>query len=492
MSVELNVADVDFLGDSFTFLDCPGSIEFQADAAVRSPACDAAVVVCEPDEKKVPALQLILKQLEDRGIPHFLFLNKIDKAEPACATSCPCCSRRASKPLVLRQIPIWENGIATGFVDLALERAFVYREHAPIARWSRCRRHVAEREKEARFTMLEQLADYDDELMEQLLDDVPPPRDKVFDDLAKELRDGLICPVLLGSAENGNGILRLLKALRHEAPFVERTAQAPRRREAPSLCAYVLKTFHTRAWRQAFARARADRRRSPTAHGRMAAPTRSASRGVFKCHGPGADQARRRRRPATPSPSAGSTHQDRRHAQHGEGREASQIETPAPTAAGVRHGHRRQGPQGRGEAHLGASPRSSRRIPRSRSTHSQDTGEMLLWGQGEMHLRVALERLQRKYGIDASTSQPRQIPYKETIRKSARECAAATRSNPAGTASSATWWSRSAAAARWRASNSPTRSPAAWCRKHYIPSVEIGVRDYLSTGRSASRWSMSR
>ena len=50
-------------------------------------------------------------------------------------------------------------------------------------------------------------------------------------------------------------------------------------------------------------------------------------------------------------------------------------------------------------------------------THSQDMGEMVLWGQGEMHLRVALEKLVRKYGIDAST-RPRQIPYKETIRKS--------------------------------------------------------------------------
>ena len=55
-----------------------------------------------------------------------------------------------------------------------------------------------DREKEARFTMLETLADHDDELMEQLLEDIPPPRDKVFDDLAKELRDGLICPVLIG------------------------------------------------------------------------------------------------------------------------------------------------------------------------------------------------------------------------------------------------------------------------------------------------------
>ena len=130
MSVELNVATVDFLGDSFTFLDCPGSIEFQADAANALTACDAAVVVCEPDEKKVPALQLILKQLEDRGIPHFLFINKIDKAEARVRDIVPMLQPASTKPLVLRQIPIWENDIVTGFIDLALERAHVYREHA--------------------------------------------------------------------------------------------------------------------------------------------------------------------------------------------------------------------------------------------------------------------------------------------------------------------------------------------------------------------------
>ena len=124
MSVELNVATVDFLGDSFTFLDCPGSIEFQADAANALTACDAAVVVCEPDEKKVPALQLILKQLEDRGIPHFLFINKIDKAEARVRDIVPMLQPASTKPLVLRQMPIWENDIVTGFIDLALERAY--------------------------------------------------------------------------------------------------------------------------------------------------------------------------------------------------------------------------------------------------------------------------------------------------------------------------------------------------------------------------------
>ncbi len=243
MSVELNAATVEFLGDSFTFLDCPGSIEFQADAANVLAACDAAVVVCEPDEKKVPALQLILKQLEDRGIPHFLFLNKIDKAETRVRDIVPMLQPASTVPLVLRQVPIWESGIVTGFIDLALERAHVYREHA-ASEVIDMPKTLADREQEARFSMLEKLADYDDALMEQLLEDVPPPRDLVFDDLSKELREGVICPVLLGSAENGNGILRLLKALRHEAPFVGATAERLGVEDASS-CAFVMKTFHT-------------------------------------------------------------------------------------------------------------------------------------------------------------------------------------------------------------------------------------------------------
>src|SRR6516165_7752974 len=243
MSVELNVADVSFLGDTFTFIDCPGSIEFQHEGALALTGCDAAVVVCEPDPKRVPALQLILKQLEDRGIPRFLFLNKIDSFDAQVRDILPMLQPASTKPLVLRQIPIWENGTASGFVDLALERAFNYRAQGN-ASVVETPSSVKERETEARFKMLEQLADYDDELMEQLLTDVQPARVKVFADLVRDMQEGLIVPVLLGSAENGNGILRLLKALRHEAPFVERTAKRLKLENAKS-AAYVMKTLYS-------------------------------------------------------------------------------------------------------------------------------------------------------------------------------------------------------------------------------------------------------
>ena len=65
MSVEPNVASVDYMGDRFTFVDCPGSVEFIHDMRYVLPVCDAAVVVCEADPRKTPALQVILRELEE-------------------------------------------------------------------------------------------------------------------------------------------------------------------------------------------------------------------------------------------------------------------------------------------------------------------------------------------------------------------------------------------------------------------------------------------
>src|ERR1700704_3310363 len=119
MSVELSVATTTFMGDSYTFIDCPGSVEFIHDMRAVLPFVDAAVVVCEADEKKVPQLQLILRELEDLKIPHFLFLNKIDKADKRVRETLSFLQPASRVPLLLRQIPIWSGEIITGFHHLS-------------------------------------------------------------------------------------------------------------------------------------------------------------------------------------------------------------------------------------------------------------------------------------------------------------------------------------------------------------------------------------
>jgi elongation factor G len=475
MSVELNVATVDFLGDTFTFLDSPGSIEFQADSVDALTACDAAVVVCEPDEKKVPGLQLILKQLEDRGIPHFLFINKIDKAEARVRDIVPMLQPASTKPLVLRQIPIWENDIVTGFIDLALERAFVYREHAP-SEVVAIPDALAASEKEARFSMLEKLADYDDELMEQLLEDVPPPRDKVFDDLSKEFREGLICPVLMGSAANGNGILRMLKALRHEAPFVQDTAKRLGVDKAPS-CAFVAKTFHTaHGGKLSLARVLTGKFADGTtvyggdSEGRIS--------GLFSVMGQ--EPTKRGEAKAGDTVAFGRLDSIKTGMTLTEDKgKKVEIKTVAP--ASPVFGLAIAAKEKKDEVKLTAAiAKIIEEDPSISLTHSQDMGEMVLWGQGEMHLRVALERLVRKYGIDAST-RPRQIPYRETIRKSV-EVRGRHKKQSGGHGQFGDVVVTIKPRQRGAGFEFSDEITGGVVPKNYIPSVEIGVRDYLHAG----------
>jgi elongation factor G len=412
MSVEVSVATANFMGDDYTFIDCPGSVEFVHEMRAVLPAIDAAIVVCEADERKVSQLQLIMRELEDLNIPRFLFLNKIDKADQRVRETLKLLQPASRVPLLLRQIPIWKNDLITGFVDLALERAFVYKEHVP-SEVIALEGDDLSREKDARFHMLETLADHDDELMEQLLEDIPPPRDKVFDDLAKEQRDGLICPVLIGVATRTNGVLRLLKALRHESRGIEATAKRLDIKGNDPV-AYVLKTFHTaHGGKMSVARVLSGQIGDGTT---LSSQDEEAGRvsGVLKLVG----QVTEKRGPA----SAGETVAlgKLEHARTGEtlsaGKQAhkpvAEVAPFAPVLAIAVSAKDRKD-----DVKLGvAFNKLHDEDPSLVVNHNPETHEVVVWGQGEMHLRVATERLADRYGVAIERRAP-SVGYRETIRK---------------------------------------------------------------------------
>jgi elongation factor G len=412
MSVEVSVATASFMGDDYTFIDCPGSVEFVHEMRAVLPAIDAAVVVCEADERKVSQLQLIMRELEDLKIPRFLFLNKIDKADQRVRETLKLLQPASRVPLLLRQIPIWKNDIITGFVDLALERAFVYKEHVP-SEIVPLEGDDLSRGKDARFHMLETLADHDDELMEQLLEDIPPPRDKVFDDLAKEQRDGLICPVLIGVATRTNGVLRLLKALRHESQGIEATAKRLGVKGNDPV-AYVLKTFHTaHGGKMSVARVLAGQIGDGTT---LSSSEQEAGRvsGVLKLVG----QVTEKRGPASAGETVALGKLD--HAKTGDTLSAGKqpakpvaevVPFPPVLAIAVSAKDRKD------DVKLGmAFNKLHDEDPSLVVQHNPETHEVVVWGQGEMHLRVATERLADRYGV-AIERRPPSVGYRETIRK---------------------------------------------------------------------------
>jgi elongation factor G len=415
MGVGLTAATTTFMGDSYTFIDCPGSVEFAHDMRAAIPAVDLAVVVCEADERKLPQLQIILRELEDLGIPRLLFLNKIDKASKRIRETLATLQPASRIPLVLRQIPIWNGDLIAGFVDLALERAFIYREHM-ASEVVALEGGDLDREKEARFSMLEKLADHDDALMEQLLEDIQPPRDAVFDDLARELRDGLICPVLLGSAARENGVLRLMKALRHESPDVTDTAKRLGAAAAgKDALAYVFKTMHLQhGGKLSLAR---------VLGGRLddGATVQSSSGATGRVSGilavSGAHDTKRASAEAGDMVALGKLDPIKTGDTLSTGKTAPaalvEIAASPPVLAMALAALDRKDDVKLGQA----LARLNEEDPSFTIVHNAQTHDTVLWGQGEMHLRVALERLKDRFGVNVKSQAPG-IGYQETIRKS--------------------------------------------------------------------------
>jgi elongation factor G len=318
---------------------------------------------------------------------------------------------------VLRQVPIWKDGIVTGFVDLALERAFIYREHA-ASEVVAIPSDMKDREHEARYQMLEKLADYDDHLMEELLSDVEPPRDEVFADLAKELQDGLIVPVLLGSAEGDNGVRRLLKALRHEVPDVAKAAarQGLTGNGGDDPVLQIVKTFHGAGGKLSLARVfRGVLKDGATLANSGGAEERAS--GLFSMQG---DKATK-----VPAAGAGDLVAIGRleKTQTGDTLAAPKAikaltrgeMLPLVYKLAIKAANRSD------DVKLsGAITKLREEDPGIVFEHVAETHEAVLLGQGEVHLRTALAKTERKFGLKLASHAPH-VGYRETIRKATEQ-----------------------------------------------------------------------
>ena len=240
-STELNLLNFDYLGEHFAILDIPGSIGFAADGAHAIAIADMAIVVVDPDPSRAALAAPALRSLDELGIPHLIFVNRIDQARGRIRDLMTALQPMSVSPLIARQLPIREGEKVAGFIDLALERAFHYRPGAPSEQIA-LPEELQQREAEARTQMLEQLADHDDTLLEQLLMDQVPEAQTIFADLARETSENLGVSVLFGSAQSCWGVRRLLKALRHESPGPESTA---RRLSVSDPSLYAFKISHS-------------------------------------------------------------------------------------------------------------------------------------------------------------------------------------------------------------------------------------------------------
>jgi len=410
-STELNLYNFQYLGDDFAIIDVPGSIGFAADGARALAVADVAIVVVDPDPARAPLAAPALRALDELGIPHLVFVNRIDQAHGRIRDLLSALQPMSVSPLIARQVPIWDGEKVSGFVDLALERAFKYRVGQESERIE-IPAEMQEREIEARTHMLEQLADHDDELLEQLLMDETPTPQKVFEDLARETGESLGVSVLFGSASSSWGVRRLLKALRHEAPGPQATAN---RLGVSGPALYVFKALHASIGRLALARALGgqigegtDLKTEDGGHARVGS--------LFKVQGEKTQKVSEARNGDVVAVAKIDTVKAGQWLGSGQLPPSVDIEFPARNCAiAIQPADRKD------DVKLsGALQRLLEEDGGLLVEHDETNHEIRLRGVNEEHLNTVLARLKRRYGVEVK-SHPPAVGYRESIRKPVRQ-----------------------------------------------------------------------
>ncbi len=474
MSTEVSAATATFENVTFNFIDCPGSIEFAAEARNALMGADAALVVCEASPERMVMLSPLFHFLNDHGIPHLAFVNKIDRLSGLIRDLMPAMRGVSGHPLVLHQVPIRDGEHVTGYVDLVTGHAYAYHEGA-AAEETETPESVADRSKTARTELLESLADFDDTLLEMLLEDQEPSEDEILDYVRKEMAANKIVPVFLGAAEHEFGVRRLL---RHMVTLVPKAEETAKRRGIDTASkeplAQIIKTYMTphggklslvRVWRGELAD-------GTTLNGERAA-------GVYRMMG--INQEKLAAAEAGDIVALGRLEK----AQTGDTlapggappADPLPVAEPLPPvyALAVEAEHRND------EVKMSAAvAKVIEEDPSLSIEQVAETHDFLLKGQGEIHLQVALARLRNKYGL-ALTTRPPRVAYKEAIRRGVAQHGRFKRQT-GGHGMFGDVHIEVRPLPRGSGFRFEEKIVGGSVPKQYIPAVEAGVREFLDKG----------
>ncbi|MHC5936904.1 elongation factor G [Nostoc sp.] len=472
MSVEVSAASTEYNDIRFTFIDCPGSVEFAQETYNALIGVDAAIVVCEPIRDRVLTLAPLFKFLDDWEIPHLVFVNKMDRANIHVLETLHALKAVSSRPLVAHQYPIMKGEQLTGFIDMVSEQAYQYHPGAP-ADPIPFPESLKEEEHTARAQMLEALANFDDHLLEELLEDIEPPQEEILKDLKMELGADLVVPVFFGVAEQDYGVRPLLEALLREAPEPETTAERRLKNlKGDTPLAQVLKTYYTpqggklslvRVWR------------GKLTDGIVLNGIRTG--GIYRLMG--------QQQQFVNQVSAGEIVALSRLEGVKTGDTISiEQQIKLPKAAHLEPVYALAITPEKRNDEVKLSSAITKLLEEDSSLAWEqhgDTHEVILWGQGEIHLQVTLDRLRRKYNLPMTTHSP-QVPYKETIRKTVASVHGRYKHQSGGHGQFGDVFLEIKPLPRGTGFNFNETIVGGVVPKQYIPGVEMGVREFLTHG----------
>jgi elongation factor G len=467
-------------GVDITIVDAPGFVDFFEETKQALAGVDAAIVVIEADPGRIVQTQAAIDYIESVRMPHIFVINKMDRPGADFVQTLAALQSAYGRHVVAEQLPLGSAEHFRGYVDLAEMKAYTLEgAEQPIpsdAQDQAARMHVE---------LLEAIADFDDHLMEELLEGVEPPLEEIERDLCSECSHDQVVPVLVAAGASGAGVAALVGAIEKwlpppaEALQVDAEGRPIEPDAAGPVIARIIKTsIHPQSGKLSIARILSGTLKSDatltniTKHdekvrlgglyrlqGKKQEPLTEAGPGMIVALG------------RLDSVSTGDTLTSNGHKVL-----LPRVPVAEPVfAVAVKPKERID------EAKISQMlARIVDEDPALRLERADVTHELLLLGRGEQHVSIAVERLARKYKVEVETAAPA-IPYLQTI-TGGTEIHSRYKHQTGGHGQFGDVWLRFEPRERGAGVTFDEKIVGGVVPRQFIPAVEKGVREALVHG----------
>jgi elongation factor G len=464
-------------------IDCPGFVDFFEETKQSLLAADAAIVVLDPDPTRVMQTQSLIDFIESRKMPHLFIVNKMDREGADFVGTLATLRDSYGVHVIPEHLPIGAGPELQGYVDLVEQIAYAF---DPDGKEHQVEITDGVRDNVARFRreMLEALGDFDDTLLEELLDDKEPSKEEIIKDLAEDASHDLVAPVLVAAGLNGTGMNALVAAIERLFPAPDTLAHTDIdgrdvtvKPEGP-IVLQVCKTTVNQQGKLSVARVLTGTLKADSSlivSSRNNTPVRMS--GLYRLQG-------KKQNPITEA-GPGSIVAIARMDGVGTGdtlvSPGCDIVMPTVPLSDPMFAVAVKPKEKLDEAKLSQSlARLIEEDPSLRVGRAEFTNELQLLGSGEVHVSTALERLARKYNLSLDAREPA-IAYRTTITGST-EVHARYKHQTGGHGQFADVKIRIETRPRGNGVTFEDKIVGGVVPRNFIPAVERGVREALERG----------
>jgi elongation factor G len=404
ISVSLSLAPFEWEGHKVNLIDAPGYADFVGDVAAALHAADLAIFVVSAVEGVEVQTELAWRMADAASVPRAVFVNKLDRERASFSRTLDDLKDKFGSGIAPLELPIGEEQEFRGVVDLLTDEAVTYSDQSGRGTTGPVPAEMETEEHAVHDALVEGIVVADDDLMERYLSDEQIDVHELEVALAKGIAEASVFPVLCGSASKLIGIDRLAHFITEEGPapavgdgataaFVFKTIVDPYvgRVNLFKVLQGSVKTDATLVNGRTVSEERLHQ--ITTMRGKEQTPTQEVVAGdiaaVAKLHD------------TTTGDILGT---------RGADVEVAALEPPAPVLPVAIKAHSK----GDEDKLANALHRILDEDPAIRIERNPETHQTVMWGMGETHVGIALEKLERKFGAHVDTEDVL-VAYRETI-----------------------------------------------------------------------------